>query len=146
MAGLEAGRVQGYGDVAHIVCRATRLKRLMVVGLRPPAPARLSVRGDRDPVAGNRGHDDVVLPQFDGRWKSARAVFGEGELRDGVEPLDLAVELRLLQQNVKRLVRTRPKLSFDWGGTRRMVTNSSPQLGVSGLAFDDCVDWLSVRK
>ncbi len=95
LVGVETGRVQGRSSAAVAVRCTTRLERRLVVHLLRPAPARLGVRGDRDPVAGDRGDDGRVLSLLKGRRLADDAVPGLGQLRQRAELRDLEVERSL---------------------------------------------------
>lgn len=95
LARLETGRVQGRSSAAVVVRCTTRLERRLVVHLLRPAPARLGVRGDRDPVAGDLGDGGRVLSLLKGRRLADDAVPGLGQLRQRAELCDLAVERSL---------------------------------------------------
>ena len=56
------------------------------------APARLGLRRDRDPVAGDRGDDGGLLPRLEDRRLAAGAVSGLGQLRRRAELHHLAAQ------------------------------------------------------
>ena len=75
-----------------LVRRSARPEHRLVVDLLRHAPARLGVRGDRDPVAGDRGDDGRVLSLLEDRRLADGAVSGLGQFRQRAELHDLADE------------------------------------------------------
>ncbi len=88
-AGFKAAAI-----AAHVVRCPAPLECHLVLDLLRHAPARLGVRGDRDPVAGDRDDDVIVLPlriSPAGCW----CLIWPGLASHGIELLHLAIECNM---------------------------------------------------